>query len=89
MFPQYKFRDLPPDHLLFTSNFAAREGTPLVRGLSNGVRELVLTGIAEAPRVERSRDATHLTAPHIKLTVANGTVSTTGNQTTVLLGKTE
>lgn len=42
MFPKYEFRDLPPDHLIFASNFPAREGAPRVRSLSNGVRELIV-----------------------------------------------
>lgn len=42
MFPQYAFRDLPPEHLLFTANFPTRENPPRVRSLGNGVRELVV-----------------------------------------------
>lgn len=42
LFPRYDFRDLPPDHLLFTANFPAAGGAPAVRGLSNGARELIL-----------------------------------------------
>jgi hypothetical protein len=42
MFPEYEFRDLPPDHLLFTANFPAAGGAPVIQGLSNGVRELIV-----------------------------------------------
>ncbi len=42
---KYEFRDLPPSHVLFTQQqFYARnwKSKPVVRGLSNGVRELML-----------------------------------------------
>jgi hypothetical protein len=42
LFPKYAFRDLPPDHLIFTANFPTKESAPLVRSLSNGVRELIV-----------------------------------------------
>ncbi|MCS7032829.1 MAG: DUF4159 domain-containing protein [Phycisphaerae bacterium] len=42
MFPGYGFRELPEEHLLFTSNFPARVPDLRVRAMSNGVRELVI-----------------------------------------------
>ncbi len=42
MFPKYDFRDLPPEHLLFTANFPAKDRSMTARALSNGVRELIV-----------------------------------------------
>lgn len=42
MYPKYTFRDLPPDHAAFTENFDAKDFAHPVRGLSNGVRELIV-----------------------------------------------
>lgn len=45
LFPKYTFRDLPADHPIFTNEQypAVRwKGIPRVRGLSNGVRELMI-----------------------------------------------
>ena len=45
LFPRYEFRTLPDDHVLFSGQkFDGRawRGVPPVRGLSNGVRELML-----------------------------------------------
>ncbi len=41
MFPQYQFRDLPSDHPIHTANFPST-WTETVRGMSNGVRELIV-----------------------------------------------
>jgi hypothetical protein len=42
MFPDYAFRDLPLNHLAYTANFQAPRTTGMIRGLSNGVRELMI-----------------------------------------------
>ncbi len=42
MYPQYAFRDLPADHSVYTANFPADPQKTPMRGLSNGVRELIL-----------------------------------------------
>ena len=42
LFPACEFRDLPPDHLLFTANFPATGAAPVVRALGNGARELII-----------------------------------------------
>jgi hypothetical protein len=44
LFPSYEFRDLPKDHLIYTSPFhySKWKATPIIRGLSNGSRELML-----------------------------------------------
>ncbi|MGH7177305.1 MAG: DUF4159 domain-containing protein [Tepidisphaeraceae bacterium] len=42
LFPGYQFRDLPADHPIFRSNFPTSTWTDPVRGLSNGLREMVL-----------------------------------------------
>jgi hypothetical protein len=45
LFPKYEFRELPPGHVIFTGEqyFSTKwPSKPKVRGLSNGVRELML-----------------------------------------------
>jgi hypothetical protein len=45
LFPQYEFRELPADHLIYTAQQFPRENwrtKPSVLGMSNGVRELIL-----------------------------------------------
>jgi Domain of unknown function (DUF4159) len=42
VFPAYQFRQLPRTDLIFQENHAKFRGTPVVLGLSNGVRELML-----------------------------------------------
>lgn len=42
LFPGYTFRDLPPDHLIYTANFPSNPTTDPIRALSNGVRELII-----------------------------------------------
>jgi hypothetical protein len=42
LYPAYRFRDLPPNHLAYTANFAANRTTGMIRGLSNGVRDLIV-----------------------------------------------
>jgi hypothetical protein len=42
LFGGYKFRDLPRDHPIYTSNFPVTMPTDPIKGLSNGVRELVV-----------------------------------------------
>ncbi len=42
MFPQYKFRDLPQDHPIYTANFPTSGWDAPIRGLSNGIRELII-----------------------------------------------
>ncbi len=42
LYPQYTFRDLPPDHPIFTANFSTSGFKFPVRALSNGVRELIV-----------------------------------------------
>lgn len=45
IFPRYEFRELPPNHVLFTNEQYSASKWPVkpkVRGLSNGVRELML-----------------------------------------------
>ena len=41
LFPRYQFRDLPPDHPIYTANFPANWTDP-IRGMSNGVRDLII-----------------------------------------------
>jgi hypothetical protein len=40
-YPDYEMRDLPRDHLIFNENFTVDPAQP-IRGLSNGVRELIV-----------------------------------------------
>ena len=44
LFPQYEFRQLPDDHLLFNNQYqrSSWRETPEILGLSNGARELML-----------------------------------------------
>ena len=44
MFPDYEFRQLPQDHIIFNNQFHLGKGTQRIgiEGLSNGVRELIL-----------------------------------------------
>src|SRR5205814_1792559 len=42
LFPQYRFRDLPKDHLIFNENFPTEKLQAPVKSLSNGVREMIL-----------------------------------------------
>jgi len=44
LFPAYEFRELPPDHLIYTAHFNGRawNNKPVLRGLSNGARELMV-----------------------------------------------
>jgi hypothetical protein len=44
LFPAYEFRELPPDHPIYTGNFPRSKwrAKPSVLGLSNGARELML-----------------------------------------------
>jgi len=44
MFPAYEFRELPPDHPIYTGNFPRSKWRlkPSVLGLSNGARELMI-----------------------------------------------
>jgi hypothetical protein len=41
LFPKFEFRQLPSDHLIFTTFFKPNPEPP-IRGLSNGVRELMI-----------------------------------------------
>src|SRR5262249_12354355 len=41
-FPDYKFRDLPKDHPIYTMNFPPDAQADPIRGLSNGVPELIV-----------------------------------------------
>ncbi|HSV15999.1 MAG TPA: DUF4159 domain-containing protein, partial [Tepidisphaeraceae bacterium] len=53
MFPQYEFRDLPADHPIFTNEqYSPKKWKNKVtlRGLSNGVRELIVTLNGDAGR---------------------------------------
>lgn len=42
LYPQYAFRDLPKEHPIYTANFSVKTPTTPIRGLSNGLRELVV-----------------------------------------------
>jgi len=42
MYPDFTMRDLPRDHLIFNENFAIADAGLNVRGVSNGVRELII-----------------------------------------------
>ncbi len=44
LFPEYEFRELPKDHLIFNHPFTYKKWrvAPVVRGLSNGSRELMV-----------------------------------------------
>ena len=42
LYPAYKFRDLPQDHPVYTANFPVKTPTEPIRGLSNGLRELIV-----------------------------------------------
>jgi hypothetical protein len=44
LFPPYEFRNLPRDHLIFTTpyNHTKWKVTPIIRGLSNGSREFMI-----------------------------------------------
>lgn len=42
LFPQYEFRDLPQNHPVYMSNFETSGWSAPVRGLSNGIRELII-----------------------------------------------
>ncbi len=44
LFPKYEFRELPPNHVIYTEEYkpAKWKSKPQVLGLSNGVRELML-----------------------------------------------
>lgn len=44
LFPQFEFRQLPQNHLIFNKFFPANKAgpTPVIHGLSNGVRELMI-----------------------------------------------
>lgn len=42
LYPAYEFRDLPPDHLIFHENFPVNNLPTAPKGLSNGVRELIV-----------------------------------------------
>jgi len=42
LFPELAWRDLPPDHPAFTMLWPVRDKRPKLRGLSNGLRELIV-----------------------------------------------
>jgi hypothetical protein len=42
LFPAYEFCDLPKDHILFTQQLFKIKAKPVVLGLSNGVREMMI-----------------------------------------------
>lgn len=42
LYPMYEFRNLPQDHPIYTANFPVEGYADPIRGLSNGVRELVV-----------------------------------------------
>lgn len=42
MYPQYDWRNLPDDHWAYTTYMPVKGRRPLLRGLSNGVRELII-----------------------------------------------
>lgn len=42
LYPQYQFRDLPADHLIYTENMAVKNLPSHPQGLSNGIRELMI-----------------------------------------------
>jgi hypothetical protein len=44
LFPAYEFRELPPDHLIYSAHFNGKSwaNKPVLRGLSNGARELMV-----------------------------------------------
>src|SRR5450432_425348 len=47
LFPAYQFRDLPKDHPIYTANFSVSTPVNPIRGLSNGVRDLIVLFPAE------------------------------------------
>ena len=72
MYPQHEWRVLPRDHWAYTLLFSAKGKRPRLRGLSNGVRELiVLVQGTDLPAVLQSRDEKRLpfwtTAAHVYL----------------------
>lgn len=42
MYPQYQWRELPEDHWAYSLHTAVKSRRPALRGLSNGVRELII-----------------------------------------------
>lgn len=45
MYPQYRWRTLPGDHWAYTIHQPVRGNQPTLRGLSNGVRELIILAV--------------------------------------------
>ena len=61
MYPQHEWRVLPRDHWAYTLLFSAKGKRPRLRGLSNGVRELiVLVQGTDLPAVLQARDEKRL-----------------------------
>ncbi|MCZ6836141.1 MAG: DUF4159 domain-containing protein [Planctomycetota bacterium] len=57
MYPRYEWRDLPHDHWAYTIHTPIRRQRPSLRGLSNGVRELIiLSPKGDLPRTLQGRD---------------------------------
>lgn len=54
MYPQYKWRDLPPDHWAYTMAPVEGRRVPL-KGLSNGVRELIIVTSLDLSQTFQSR----------------------------------
>ena len=72
MYPRHEWRVLPRDHWAYTLLFSAKGKRPRLRGLSNGVRELiVLVQGNDLPAVLQARDEKRLafwtTAAHVYL----------------------
>src|SRR5258706_6699652 len=44
LFPAYEFRELPPEHLIYSAHFNGKNwaNKPVLRGLSNGAREMMV-----------------------------------------------
>ena len=51
LFPAYEFRDLPKEHVIFTQQLFKIKNKPVVLGLSNGVREMMIC----IPQVDPAR----------------------------------
>ncbi|UCD76708.1 MAG: hypothetical protein JSV91_07230 [Phycisphaerales bacterium] len=59
MYPQYEWRALPRGHWAYALNFPVRARRPALRGLSNGVRELIILAPAgDLARTYQGREET-------------------------------
>jgi hypothetical protein len=88
LFPQYEFRNLPADHPIFTSEqYTPRKwkNKVVLRGLSNGVRELIVLLPIDAGRAWQTDDLHHAEALE---PAANIVLYATGKQNLRVKGST-